>query len=718
MKSAASFFANLTLFAAIASAAESELTWRSNVTSPRITLLEKQLRSGDSQASARFWAGIKDKGAPLVEPVPGDPTHVLLTFLYRANIATEAVVLNAQLIKTRDESLKLTRLLQSDVWSKTFWIRNDMRFSYSLNSARDPLNPKSLPEGSNPGQSLVELPGAAPQPWIIRKQRAPAGLLTEASFPSKILNAKRSAWIYTPPGYDAKRATPYPVLICFDGLLYASDEAIPTPKILDNLIAAKAIPPMMAIFVVQSPQPQRNLELSNNGPFADFVANELLPQVRQQWRVTSAADQTIVCGSSAGGLAALFFAFHRPDVFGNVLAQSAALWPGKERDNPQHEWLTEQFRSAPKLAVRIVLQPGLLEVVQTPLNGPSILDANRHLRDVLIAKGYTLYYSEAAGGHEPVTWRGGMAPGLIQLMGKLDHPPVDAVTGIVAAFEKHPVVIIGESRHWVQQMGDLYIRLVNDRSFQNAVQDIVIEFGSRQNQRLIDRYVGGESVPMDEVRHIWRDTAKVASWEAPMYAAWLAAIREVNGKLPRGRRFRVLASDTAVDWSRMKTREDWAALGDNNVSIADVIVTEVLKKKHHALVVLGSNHVTKSGDRSGGPNTTTRVETYQPGSTYVAMLCFPNNPNEDLLRLPDPHAPALYDLAGTKLGNDPDTNGTPPQRYTDAWLYVGPQAALTQSEPAPGSLEPAYVKEIDRRSMIEWGELRARKFLGAAMVAR
>src|SRR6202040_3581363 len=109
-----------------------------------------------------------------------------------------------------------------------------------------------------------------------------------------------------------------------------------------------------------------------------------------------------------------------------------------------------------------------------------------------------------------------------------------------------------------------------------------------------------------------------------------------------------------------------------------------LKKRHHALVVLGSNHVTKSGDRSGGPNTTTRAETDQPGSTYVAMLCLiPNNPNEHLLRLKDPLAPALYDLAGTKLGNDPDANGTPPKRYTDAWLYGGPQTSLTTSEPAP-----------------------------------
>jgi hypothetical protein len=47
-------------------------------------------------------------------------------------------------------------------------------------------------------------------------------------------------------------------------------------------------------------------------------------------------------------------------------------------------------------------------------------------------------------------------------------------------------------------------------------------------------------------------------------------------------------------------------------------------------------------------------------------------------------------------------------------LYLGSPETLTLAFPPAGSLEPAYLKELDRRSMIEWGGLRARKFLGAA----
>jgi len=100
-----------------------------------------------------------------------------------------------------------------------------------------------------------------------------------------------------------------------------------------------------------------------------------------------------------------------------VLSQSGAFWPGKERENPEHEWITRQYEASKKLPVRFVLQAGVLEVVNTPLNGPSILMCNRHMRDVLKAKGYEVYCSEIGGGHEPLSWRGGLAEGLIQLLG-------------------------------------------------------------------------------------------------------------------------------------------------------------------------------------------------------------------------------------------------------------------------------------------------------------
>ena len=83
-----------------------------------------------------------------------------------------------------------------------------------------------------------------------------------------------------------------------------------------------------------------------------------------------------------------------------------------------------------------------------------------------------------------------------------------------------------------------------------------MEFASRHNQALLDRYIGGQDVPAGDVRRIWRGTTKVASWESPIYAEWLAAIRDVNRARKPERRLRVLAGDTAVDWSRIHNHED------------------------------------------------------------------------------------------------------------------------------------------------------------------
>ena len=43
---------------------------------------------------------------------------------------------------------------------------------------------------------------------------------------------------------------------------------------------------------------------------------------------------------------------------------------------------------------------------------------NRHMRDVLRAKGYSVTYRELSSGHDYVGWRGTLADGLIALIGE------------------------------------------------------------------------------------------------------------------------------------------------------------------------------------------------------------------------------------------------------------------------------------------------------------
>jgi enterochelin esterase-like enzyme len=49
--------------------------------------------------------------------------------------------------------------------------------------------------------------------------------------------------------------------------------------------------------------------------------------------------------------------------------------------------------------------------------GGAILEPSRHMLDVLLAKGYEVHYQENVGGHDYLSWRGGLADGLIALVG-------------------------------------------------------------------------------------------------------------------------------------------------------------------------------------------------------------------------------------------------------------------------------------------------------------
>jgi hypothetical protein len=179
----------------------------------------------------------------------------------------------------------------------------------------------------------------------------------------------------------------------------------------------------------------------------------------------------------------------------------------------------------------------------------------------------------------------------------------------------------------------------------------------------------------------------------------LVAIRAVNLGLQPERRLRVLAGDTPVDWARIEKHEDWVALGENNISFAEVINERVLDRKSKALVVFGSNHVTKNGDRYHAPNTTTRVARAHPGSICVVHLFGPPMRRyEDLARrLSGWKPPCLYyPLRGSWLGQEEAQGGDRLGALGDALLYIGPHASCQLAKPPASKIDkPITMKHTD-----------------------
>ena len=412
--------------------------------SPRLATLRDQLNSGDRKALDSFWKEITESGAPMIEGVPGNDRDVLVTILWRAKDETR----NAFVFQLPGIDKPMARLLDTDVWYKTFRFQKGARFVYRLatnlpdpkewtslgrfvNAMRiDPLNPLQFADRANelnPYEvtffSAAELPSAESQFWNVARPKVPTGRVQRDKFTSKLLRNERPMWVYTPHGYAVDNK-PYGLLVLSDGGLYVNSARVATT--LDNLIAAGLIPPLVAVMV---DNPDRWRELSCNPAYADFLAQEIVPWARANYHVTDKPEQTIIGGASLGGLAAAFVGFKYPEVFGNVLSQSGSFsWkPDKETE---WEWLTHQFAASPRLPLRFSFEAGLLENTGGGPAGrpfpPPLLVTNRNLRDTLQSKGYSVHYTEFNGNHTLFNWRGTLASHLIALVGIKPEPKISA----------------------------------------------------------------------------------------------------------------------------------------------------------------------------------------------------------------------------------------------------------------------------------------------------
>lgn len=272
--------------------------------------------------------------------------------------------------------------------------------------------------------------------------------------------------------------------------------------------------------------------------------------------------------------------------------------------------------------------------------------------------------------------------------------PQDGVTGIVHAFEAHPIVAIGEI-HSIRQASDFYDSLVRNPEFQKTVNDIVIEFASRRSQPVLDRYINGENVSPDELRQVWRNTTKAFAFESPIYAHFLSTVREVNAGLSPGKRLRVLAGDSWIDWSTVTTHEQWESYQPNNRSFTQVIENEVLNKGQRALVILGSGHVIRNTDSQGQPDTTMLVERVHPGAMFVAIMSLQKPAQTGLLT-----PPVLMPWPRVSL---PNGQKIVAGAYGDALLYLGSTSTPVPPDWAEYQNEPRYMEELNRRARIEWG---------------
>jgi enterochelin esterase-like enzyme len=369
-----------------------------------------------------LWERLVAGGAPLIEPLDGDTSRV--TFMWRGEAGTTSVEWGVK--------LALERLPGTDLWQGSIALPSDLRTVYyiahdgAMDIPRgldpgpthvDPLNPHPFLFPGDPGDPtdhdgwacLLELPRAAPEPWLVPPADGVRGSTHEAVIDSDALGGPRRVAIHLPTNVDPRGL---PVLLVFDGHL--SRTVLRVPTTVDNLIAAERIPPVAVVFV-STPDDIRSQELVPHPSIVEFVASEVLPWAGRSFGVGD-PSRNVIAGASLGGLVSAFVAMRRPDHFAGVISQSGSFWWPRPADG-EPEQLTREYAAADRRPLRFYLDVGIREDGPGPGGAPSQVDANRRMRDALVERGYEVTYAEYVGAHDYVNWRRTFADGLLALLG-------------------------------------------------------------------------------------------------------------------------------------------------------------------------------------------------------------------------------------------------------------------------------------------------------------
>lgn len=169
--------------------------------------------------------------------------------------------------------------------------------------------------------------------------------------------------------------------------------------------------------------------------------------------------------------------------------------------------------------------------------------------------------------------------------------PVEPITAILEAFKTYSLVAMSDA-HGSEQNHEFRLALIRDPRFANVVNDIILELGNALYQDVADRYVRGEEVPYTEIRQIWENTiVQTGGNNYLMIEELFRVVREVNRKRAASGRLRILLGDPPIDWTRVRTREDWSKFLELRDSYpAALIQLEVIAKQRRGLVMYGHLH--------------------------------------------------------------------------------------------------------------------------------
>ena len=216
---------------------------------------------------------------------------------------------------------------EKGVWSITTEALAPDMSGYSFNadgvSLIDPGNPSMKPNLLST-TSMFHVPSPdASLPWETRD--VPRGTVHHHFFRSAICQDQRDFFVYTPPGYDPKAKTKYPVLYLLHGNTQDASSWTSVGQahvILDNLIAQGKAKPMLVVMtlgygtmeVLQNPtMGKKSFDL-----FGESLLKEVIPTVEKTYRASTNRAQRALAGLSMGGAETLVVGLNHLETFSHI----------------------------------------------------------------------------------------------------------------------------------------------------------------------------------------------------------------------------------------------------------------------------------------------------------------------------------------------------------------------------------------------------------------
>ncbi|MCJ8272482.1 MAG: alpha/beta hydrolase-fold protein [Psychrosphaera sp.] len=236
--------------------------------------------------------------------------------------------------------------------------------------------------------------------------------LIQFNFTSQTLGNTRTIRVLLPPSYNENSLKSYPVLYMHDGqnLFSASTASFGVEWQVDETSESLIYQGAMAEAIIvgmdntgaarideYTPTVDADYGGGNGDAYLDFIETELMPYIESNYRVKTGPENTLMMGSSLGGLISFYAGWTRSHVYGRIASMSGSFWWNNEDLTN-----TVQNHTGALINSNFYVDTGALE---------SSAWATVDMANAMINKGYVLgqnlyYYKDSNGAHTESSWQG------------------------------------------------------------------------------------------------------------------------------------------------------------------------------------------------------------------------------------------------------------------------------------------------------------------------